>query len=85
MTVNPDRRGKFLMAKKKTEPQKEKLYTVDEMCKLLQIDRRNLVEWVQYRRIPYVLVNGESVRFKLSDIATWVKHKNKPRDSFHLS
>ncbi|HOO56870.1 MAG TPA: helix-turn-helix domain-containing protein [bacterium] len=73
-------------APSKNKPEhKEKLYNIDDMAKLLNVDKRILVEWVQYRRIPYVLVNGELIRFRLSEIAKWVKHKNKPEEKFHLS
>jgi len=66
-----------MVARKAVEkPQREKLYTIEEMAALLQVEKRTLVEWVQYRRIPYVKVDGTMVRFRVSDIVQWVK-KNK--------
>jgi len=65
--------------------EREKLYTFDEMCQMLQLDRRTLYEWVQYHKIPYVRVNEELVRFRLSDIAQWVKSKNtQPRKKYQI-
>lgn len=66
------------MFKKKSEEEKhEKLFTIDEMAALLDVEKRQLVEWVQYRRIPYVKVNNTQVRFRVSDIAEWVKESHK--------
>lgn len=68
------------MARNKEEAvKKEKMYTFEEMCQILQVDRRTLLEWVQYHKIPYVRVNEEHVRFRMSEIEQWVvaKHKSK--------
>ncbi|MFA6448544.1 MAG: helix-turn-helix domain-containing protein [bacterium] len=73
------------MAKKKKEPPRERLFTTDEMAKILQVEKRVLVEWVQYRRIPHVIIDGRNVRFKLSDIAKWVRDKNRTSDRAHIS
>ncbi len=73
------------MAKKIKEPPKERLFTIEEMAKVLQIDKRTLVEWVQFRRIPYVKVDGQYVRFRLSDIAKWVREKNRPQHKVNLT
>ena len=40
------------LRRREKEKKREKLYTIDEMAALLEVDRRKLVEWVQYRRIP---------------------------------
>ncbi len=72
------------MAKKVVVPPKERLFTIDEMAKILQVEKRILVEWIQYRRIPYVMVDGRYVRFRISDIAKWVREKNKPAQKFQL-
>lgn len=74
------------MAKNKQEPvKKEKMYTFQEMCQILQVDRRTLLEWVQYHKIPYVRVNEELVRFRMSDIEKWVVEKHKSNSSkFHI-
>ncbi|MEW5946831.1 MAG: hypothetical protein AB1742_11595 [bacterium] len=72
------------MAKKK-KPGKERLYTIQEMAVLMQTEPRELVEWVQYRKIPYVLVDKEYVRFRLSDIASWVrKIQSRRKEKFRL-
>ncbi len=57
------------------KPQREKLYTIEEMAALLNVDKRKLVEWVQHRRIPYVKVNRELIRFRISEIVEWVKNR----------
>ncbi len=67
--------------KRKKEPPKEKLYTFDEMRTILQVDRRRLMEWVQYRKIPHVRIKGQ-VRFKMSEIAQWMMEKKKPPQKF---
>ncbi|HOY61772.1 MAG: Helix-turn-helix domain protein [bacterium ADurb.Bin236] len=72
------------MARKKNEPPKERLYSIPEMSKMIQVDERTLVEWVQYRRIPHVRVDNKLVRFKLSDIAKWVRDKNKPLQKYEI-
>ncbi|GEM_PF-1664888 len=72
------------MARKKNEPPKERLYSIPEMSKMIQVDERTLVEWVQYRRIPHVRVDNKLVRFKLSDIAKWVRDKNKPPQKYEI-
>lgn len=74
-----------LLRGKTKEPPKEKLYTIDEMAALLEVEKRTLVEWVQYRRIPYIVVNNELVRFRISDIVEWVKSKKKEsRQKFQI-
>lgn len=74
----------LLKGKHKEEP-KEKLYTIDEMAALLDVEKRTLVEWVQYRQIPYIVVNGELVRFRVSEIVEWVKSKKKDtRQKFQI-
>jgi excisionase family DNA binding protein len=73
------------MAKKKKLPPKERLFTMEEMANILQVEKRMLVEWVQYRRIPYVMVDGSLIRFRMSDIAKWVKDKNRPIQKAHIS
>ena len=68
------------MAKKERDQQKkERLYTFDEMAKMLQVDRRTLIEWVQYHKIPHVRINNDYVRFRMSDIAAWVQKRNTPQ------
>ena len=69
---------------KKKPIKKEKLFTLDEMAALLKVDRRLLVEWVQYRRIPYVLVGGGHIRFRISDIADWVESRAKVKPAYKI-
>lgn len=68
------------------KPQREKLYTIEEMAALLNVDKRKLVEWVQHRRIPYVKVNNELIRFRVSEIVEWVKKKQnaKKKQTFEI-
>jgi excisionase family DNA binding protein len=73
------------MAKKKKAEPKERLFTMDEMAKILEIEKRQLVEWVQYRRIPYVKVEGRMIRFRISDIAKWIRDKNRHREKANIS
>lgn len=70
--------------RKKQQQKKEKLYTVDEMAALLKVDRRHIVEWVQYRRIPFVLLDGKSVRFRISDIVKWVETRAEPKPAYKI-
>jgi excisionase family DNA binding protein len=75
------------MARNK-ESQKERLYTFEEMSKILQVDTRTLMEWVQYHKIPHVRINNDYVRFRMSDIAKWVQKKNElpqKRDKFSFT
>jgi excisionase family DNA binding protein len=64
------------MQKIQEKPEKEKLITIKEMAVLMKVDERTLIEWVQHRRIPYVLVDKKFIRFRLSDIADWI-NKNQ--------
>lgn len=64
------------------EEEKERLFTVEEMCTLMKVDRRTLTDWVQYRKIPFVRLDGKYIRFRLSDISGWIgkqqrSHKRK--------
>ena len=59
----------------KEKPKKENLLTLKEMAMLMKVEERTLVEWVQYRKIPYILVNKQLIRFRLSDIADWINKK----------
>jgi excisionase family DNA binding protein len=68
----------------KKQEKREKLYTIDEMSALLQVERRKIVEWVQYRRIPYVLVAGEKIRFRISDIAEWVESRTRTKPAYKI-
>jgi len=74
------------MAREQETTKKEKLYTFDEMAKMLQVDRRTLMEWVQYHKIPHVRINNDYVRFRMSEIAAWVQKKNKEqkKDKFNF-
>jgi excisionase family DNA binding protein len=56
---------------------REKLYTPKEIADLLNVETRTIVEWVQYRRIPFVRVNNELIRFRISDIVDWVKSRQQ--------
>ncbi|HOX27800.1 MAG TPA: helix-turn-helix domain-containing protein [bacterium] len=71
--------------KKSPKPERERLFTIDEMSVLLQVDRRKLVEWIQHRRIPFVVVNRDHIRFKMSDIAEWIGTRNKPKGKFRFT
>lgn len=73
------------MAKRKRKEKSEQLLTIKEMAALLKVSEKTIVEWVQYRRIPYVRVDGEYIRFRLSDIAEWIKGlQKKKRSAQHL-
>jgi excisionase family DNA binding protein len=61
------------------EEEKERLFTVDEMCKLLQVDKRTMCDWIQYRKIPYVRLDKKFIRFRMSDIVKWVQRKQHKR------
>ena len=63
---------------------RERMLSVDEMAALLKVEKRELVEWVQYRRIPFVRVNNQYIRFRMSDIVEWIKTSHKEREKFHL-
>lgn len=71
------------MARKKKKEKKEHLLTIKEMAALLKVDDRTIVEWIQYRRIPFVRVDGEFIRFRLSDIAKWVQDKQKKKPAHY--
>ena len=56
--------------------EKERLYTVDEMCKILNVERRTMVDWVQHHKIPHVRVDKDKVRFRMSDISVWLRKQD---------
>jgi excisionase family DNA binding protein len=67
------------------EQEKERLFTLEEMCTLLKVDRRTMFDWVQYRKIPYVKVDGKLVRFRMSEVAEWVQRNQRAhRAKFHF-
>lgn len=73
------------MPNRKQKEKKERLLNIKEMAALLKIDDRTIVEWVQYRRIPFVRVDGELIRFRVSDIAKWIEEKQKKKRPAHYT
>lgn len=55
----------------------ERLMTVREVAEILQIKESTLRQMIQYKKIPYVKLNGKkgAVRFRASDIERWIEHK----------
>ena len=50
----------------------ESLLTPDEVCALLKIKKQRLYEWVHYKRIPFIKVNGRFLRFSAEKLKVWI-------------
>ena len=50
----------------------DRLLTIDEVSKLLQVKKSTLYSWVSTRRIPFLKINGV-LRFGEKAISMWVE------------
>ena len=57
----------------------EKLLTVKDLCEYLQVSQARVYKWVNYCFIPDIKM-GTSIRFKESQIESWVKKRERRGD-----
>jgi excisionase family DNA binding protein len=55
----------------------ESLWDVPELCGRLRVARSTVYDWVSQGFIPHIKLVG-SVRFRPSEIATWLDKQAKP-------
>jgi excisionase family DNA binding protein len=53
----------------------EKLLTVEEVAEMLGLAPGSVYHMISERRIPVVRLSARCVRFRRSDIATWIAEK----------
>lgn len=56
----------------------EALLTCQESARLLNVRPATIRAWTHQRRIPYVKVNGRTVRYRLSDLEKLVRSGLRP-------
>lgn len=61
-------------------PEPEQLWSVQELCARLRVARSTVYDWVSQGFIPHVRLVG-CVRFRPSEIATWIDRQAKPGHS----
>jgi len=54
----------------------EKLLTVEELSKILQVRQSTVYKWVHYQYIPHVKI-GSLVRFRSAKIERWIEQRAK--------
>lgn len=47
--------------------------TVNELCMLLKVSEPWVYKLVREKRIPFLRIAGKVVRFKLTDIESWIE------------
>ena len=56
------------------------LLTIDEMCAKLKICRKTWERWKNAKKIPYIVLPGNVIRFDPDDLQGWVmKRKVKAK------
>lgn len=60
----------------------EQLLTYEQLAKWTQLSRSTLEKYVHRLEIPFVRINGRSVRFLVKDIKNWLLSKRKG-DNFY--
>lgn len=54
----------------------DKLLTVNDVCKIFNIEKTTLYAWIAKKRIPVIKISGRMVRFKMSEIERWLSEKS---------
>jgi excisionase family DNA binding protein len=49
----------------------EKLLTIDELARHLNVKKKSIYNWVSQKSIPYYKLGSRLLRFKLSEIEVW--------------
>lgn len=57
------------------------LYTPDDLAELLGIPRATLAQWRHRGLGPAYLTVGRHVRYRPTDVETWLDHQASPRAS----
>jgi excisionase family DNA binding protein len=60
----------------KGEDGMERLLTIKDVCKLLQVSQSLVYKWIHFGFIPHIKL-GALVRFRESDLVKWVAARSK--------
>jgi excisionase family DNA binding protein len=55
--------------------QEDKLLTLKELCQLLNLKPASIYSLVYHQKIPVVKLSSRCLRFRLSDIQSWISAK----------
>lgn len=66
----------------KKEEKPERLFSLEEISKILEIDKAEINRLVQFHKIPFHRIDNKYVRFKMSELVVWVKKHHQPKDKF---
>jgi len=55
--------------------EEDKLLTIRELCTMLHMKPAGVYGLVHYRKIPVVKLSSRCLRFRLSDIQSWIQAK----------
>jgi len=55
--------------------EEHKLLTLKELCNLLHLKPGSVYALVHYKRIPFIKLSDKCLRFRLSDIESWLSSK----------
>lgn len=55
----------------------EKLLTIDEISKILQVSKATVYRWVHYDFVPHIKIGG-AVRFNEKAVQKWLRMREKP-------
>jgi len=56
------------------------LLTIDDVSELTGLSQGTLYHWVSQRRIPFVKLSPRCIRFRRSDLETWLDEKVVPTE-----
>ena len=65
-----------ILAKRPVEP--ERLLTLEELAKLLNVAPSTVTLWVKQKRFPYYRLAWQLVRVRLSDVEAYLEHTLVP-------
>ena len=55
----------------------ERLLTAQEVAELVSVSSNTVLDWHQSGTIPSYKLNGKAVRFRLSEVETWLEGQKR--------
>lgn len=65
------------------EDKPDKLLTMKEVAKMLNIGSWVLRNWIQAKQIPFYRLGYKTIRFSQQELLAWIQDKNVPGDTSH--
>ena len=65
------------LEKKVKRMTEEKLETIDWLCEYLKIQKATAYGWIHRKKIPAICISRKMVRFRKSDIDSWIENRTQ--------